>query len=432
MKNKILIPLLMLPLFANAQWSGTTTITAASATAVGIGTSSPATKLEVVNSGLTTPYILSLSTFNSSNYYSGLRFNRSRATLASPSDVAANDLAMSLIGSARINAALRDIATINIGVGASPSSTSYPGYITFNTVASGTTALAERMRITESGWLGLGTTPATQFHVVANSAAVTGRIEAAGDFASALDLKGSGNWWQLNKATNASGGSFNIVYNNGSAAFSINPNGNVGIGTAPTASNKLEVLGNINATGSITTTSPIFAAYLTLNSPMIYTGTSGGELNKYVQITNSLATPTPAGLKAGGLLVADDFNYSTPSKNDLSVKGKIGIGMGTTALAYTLSVNGNIGAKDIQLTSTGWPDYVFATEYKLPTPYEVELFISKHKHLEGIPSAQEVAKDGYSVTELNQALLKKVEELTLYMIQQQKELDELKKKLEQK
>lgn len=59
-------------------------------------------------------------------------------------------------------------------------------------------------------------------------------------------------------------------------------------------------------------------------APAIFTGS--GELNHYLQITNSSTTKTPSGLKTGGLLVSDDFAYSSPSKNDLVVKGHVVVG----------------------------------------------------------------------------------------------------------
>jgi hypothetical protein len=76
-----------------------------------------------------------------------------------------------------------------------------------------------------------------------------------------------------------------------------------------------------------------------------------------------------------------------------------------------------------------WSDKVFDKTYKLMSLNEVSKFISENKHLPNVPSAQEVVKNGVSIDEMVSKLLEKVEELTLYTIQQQKEIEELRKAL---
>lgn len=76
-----------------------------------------------------------------------------------------------------------------------------------------------------------------------------------------------------------------------------------------------------------------------------------------------------------------------------------------------------------------WSDRVFEENYYLMPLKEVEKFIAKNNHLPNVPSATEVVKNGVAMDEMVSKLLEKVEELTLYTIQQQKEIDELKKKL---
>ena len=75
------------------------------------------------------------------------------------------------------------------------------------------------------------------------------------------------------------------------------------------------------------------------------------------------------------------------------------------------------------MEATGWPDYVFAEDYELPTLGEIEAYINTHKHLPEIPSAQEVEENGLTLGEMNALLLKKIEELTLHTIEQEKALD---------
>jgi hypothetical protein len=112
------------------------------------------------------------------------------------------------------------------------------------------------------------------------------------------------------------------------------------------------------------------------------------------------------------------------------ISGKVGIG--TDNPSERLTVKGKVLAEEIKVQlSTSWPDYVFASNYKkMPLP-ELERFITKNKHLPEIPSAQKVAKEGIELGTNQAALLKKIEELTLYIIEQDKALKDYKKELDQ-
>ena len=83
-----------------------------------------------------------------------------------------------------------------------------------------------------------------------------------------------------------------------------------------------------------------------------------------------------------------------------------------------------------KVTLTGWPDYVFDKSYNLMPLSETEQSIQANGPLPNVPSAAEVEADGMSVGEMNKVLLQKVEELTLYVIELQKQIDELKKERE--
>jgi hypothetical protein len=118
----------------------------------------------------------------------------------------------------------------------------------------------------------------------------------------------------------------------------------------------------------------------------------------------------------------------TPSSK-LSVNGVISC----TSLASTgavsctnISANGKITTKEVEVTLSGWPDYVFNEDYKLTPLSDVETFIKENKHLPGIKSAKELEENGVSLGEMNKQLMQKVEELTLYVIRLQKEVDALK------
>ncbi|MET3035366.1 cell wall anchor protein [Chryseobacterium sp. NRRL B-14859] len=86
--------------------------------------------------------------------------------------------------------------------------------------------------------------------------------------------------------------------------------------------------------------------------------------------------------------------------------------------------DGKIHAKEVEVKANVWADYVFKKDYQLKSLEEVEKHISEKGHLPNIPSADEVLKNGINVAEMNAKLLEKIEELTLYSIQQNKQLQE--------
>lgn len=93
-----------------------------------------------------------------------------------------------------------------------------------------------------------------------------------------------------------------------------------------------------------------------------------------------------------------------------------------------VTVNAVFKARKVVVTQTGWSDYVFNENYKLRPLSEVAQYIGKYKHLPEMPSETEVLKNGNDIGETQVLLLKKIEELTLYIIEQQKQIDELKTK----
>jgi hypothetical protein len=89
------------------------------------------------------------------------------------------------------------------------------------------------------------------------------------------------------------------------------------------------------------------------------------------------------------------------------------------AKGYKLAVNGNVVANSITVKVYPWADYVFKKEYQLPSLADVKTYIDQNHHLPEIPSEAEVAKNGLNLGEMNKLLLKKVEELTLYLIEKE-------------
>lgn len=99
------------------------------------------------------------------------------------------------------------------------------------------------------------------------------------------------------------------------------------------------------------------------------------------------------------------------------------VGIGTTTPDSKLTVKGVIHAQEVKVDLNGAvaPDYVFMDGYALPTLAETESYIKTNKHLPGIPSAQQMEEEGINLKEMNLKLLQKVEELTLHLIELQKE-----------
>jgi len=129
-------------------------------------------------------------------------------------------------------------------------------------------------------------------------------------------------------------------------------------------------------------------------------------------------------------------------KNITEKNGKIGIG--TTQPDELLTVKGKIHTQEVIVDLKGAiaPDYVFETyylgvsklksDYKFLTLPEIETYIKEYHHLPGVPSAKEIEENGLSLKEMNLLLLEKIEELTLFTIQQQKEIDLLKVQVKSK
>jgi len=112
-------------------------------------------------------------------------------------------------------------------------------------------------------------------------------------------------------------------------------------------------------------------------------------------------------------------NNSTNSQTltDANIKGNIKL---------QLHSNGVLKTKGVQVTLANWPDYVFADDYKLMPLHEVRQYIKENSRLPNIPSAQEVEEEGVELGEMQSKLLLKIEELTLYILDLQNQIDELK------
>lgn len=152
----------------------------------------------------------------------------------------------------------------------------------------------------------------------------------------------------------------------------------------------------------------------------------------YVTVRNGTVSDVNLGDNGGTVTyyekIVDDANILVG--NVLVEKGNVGIGISSPS--EKLAVNGTIRAKEIKVETSNWPDYVFEEDYKIKPLSEIEAFIKTNKHLPGIPNQKQVEEEGVNLGEMNRKLLEKVEELTLYLIQEKAGREEQAKHYDQR
>ncbi|SHK68996.1 hypothetical protein SAMN04488007_3658 [Maribacter aquivivus] len=196
--------------------------------------------------------------------------------------------------------------------------------------------------------------------------------------------------------------SWSATDDQGSISYSLSQNGqNLGISTTATS---------YQSTGLTAETSYSFT--------LSVTDTSSNTTTNSINVTTSSTGTTSTG-----------SSIWTENNSIASYVGKVGIGTSSPG-NYELAVNGNIRAKEVKVETANWPDYVFDNTYVLPSLEEVQQHIAQKGHLPNIPSAKEIESNGLELGEMNRLLLEKIEEIMLYTIQQQKEIEELKLKIQ--
>ena len=209
----------------------------------------------------------------------------------------------------------------------------------------------------------------------------------------------------------------------GTDQLTILNNGNVGIGTTPNA--KLDIKGNsltsyINFSGTGTGNIKMGTAGVAGEYGGVWLNQSSPTLFNYAILAGTGMTILNS--QAGGYLYFTEANVAKMTIKD----GKVGIG--TIAPDQMLTIKGKIHAEEVIIDlNVPIADYVFKPTYKLMPLTQVEQYVNKNNHLPEIPSATEIKKNGLSMGEMQNKLLQKVEELTLYLIEQQKRIEQLEK-----
>ena len=308
--------------------------------------------------------------------------------------------------------------------------------LAFTTHSSG--QQVERMRIGHDGNVGIGTTsPEDRLQVVSN--------DYNNIFSIKRDNTSNGNTFDFAITSHPRGVA---ALNSRSLTIqSMEHAADIAILTDPSISQPQFVVKKTGNVG-VGTTDPFFNLHVAGSF-----GTSGYRFTVANGIINQNSTIENWGSASdwGGLA----FNYdgrSTPDGvsqtyfRDMSIyngKGEIvgffdgsnkSLGINTTSTgSHKLAVEGSIGAREIKVeaSGSGWSDFVFDDDYDLRPLEEVEQYIAENHHLPEIPSEAEVTENGINLGEMNAKLLQKIEELTLYLIEEHKSNVELRKEVEE-
>ncbi|MEO9512555.1 MAG: hypothetical protein ABJN84_11015 [Flavobacteriaceae bacterium] len=231
-------------------------------------------------------------------------------------------------------------------------------------------------------------------------------LEKTDNSSASLNFKNPIGFWHISgPRTYENDNNFSVFWNNGDYKryFTILDNGNVGIGTSiPTY--KLDIAGTVKVGNGD------WGAFIIdgkdKNDWLLNSHNSGNVFGIRTQRDNG---------EADWSFQVMTFERSTGN-----------VGIGTSNPDMKLTVKGNIHAEEVKIDlNVPAPDYVFKEDYNLRSIEDVENFIKENNHLPEIPSAKEFEENGVMQAEMDMNLLKKIEELTLYTIQQEKKIKKL-------
>lgn len=212
-------------------------------------------------------------------------------------------------------------------------------------------------------------------------------------------------------------------FTRGELRMGIHASGNVGIGTE-TPAYKLDVNGDIRSKNIILPS----GNYITqvLGDNFLYQNRSVGHYSfGWMPDSWSSAGATLWQSAYGGI----KFFTFGQFRMGINISGNVGIG--TENPKNKLEVAGTIRATEVKIEALPWADFVFDKDYKLLSLDEVKAHIDEHKHLPDVPSEKQVIEEGINIGEMQAKLLQKIEELTLYVIQQDAKNKELEKEIKE-
>lgn len=437
---------------------------------VGIGTTTPAAKLDVAGntsvSGQLTATLLKTGEFSTlSETYSG------QAVIVG-NNIKATPLTFSTVQKLTGNTVPAQYIRMRYDKG-----------ITFHTNIGGGDAAGtqyaddvnQRMTIDPNGNVGIGTiNPTSKLHVLSGSAAELKFNSGAADLTPSLSVgntNAGGKFGGLIAGTQGSGFVFDntgffAVSSEAKSSYTagtmgsgtintlllVQPTGNVGVGTNTPAA-KLDVngttLSKIVGVNSNTGLGVLEAKCTAANPyPLVVVNRNA---NKMWALSVDLASVDDGKFGVTNPSTGNSYFSIDPSNGftgigennrypkqmldvagNIYTSGKVLVGVATPSTAllndYSLAVNGSaLFTKAVVKLNANWPDYVFSKNYELPTLASVEKFINENSHLPGVASAQEVEKSGVDLGDNQAMLLKKVEELTLYMIDMDKKMQQVQK-----
>ncbi len=427
MRLTILLLVFLVPCFhVHAQWSaGSTTDPTYRDGNVGIGVPIPAFKLDIMSSdSVAYEQLLRLRTNDapSGDYFSVINTTGTGGRFIPAlvgSHVSSNSQALLFIGNISSSQDTGNSPVFTFDARANSSPVSVRPLFEWRSYTS------QKMVLSADGNLGIGTTALPASKLVVNGAIwiphagttdneSPGLIAVKGDdfpyYGEYLNHYGFG-FHKFNDGNGLDGtnaymsGYYGIdLFSGGQSRLRVNLNGNVRIGTGPANVNAaLTVVNEDNSEVAIWSNQSSSVAQLTfrnnansLDGGIIYR--SDGRMSFNLDGNNA------AGMGA------NEYLTILPNGN---------IGIGSTSPTSRLSVNGTVHAEEVKVDlSVPGPDYVFEKGYPLPALEEVKAYIDEHKHLPEVPSAKEMEEEGVNVGEMEMVLLKKVEELTLYAIEQ--------------
>ena len=315
----------------------------------------------------------------------------------------------------------------------------------------------EHVRITASGDVGIGIdVPLAKLHVVGD-AIIDGLLNLSGDLDVGGNLSVAGNTLLAGTlgVTGATSLSSDLsVGGNTSMAGTLAVTGASSFSSASLSSD-LSVGGNTTMAGTLAVTGATSLSSASLSGNLAVAGNTStstfkmktGAVSGYILRSDAsgnaswvpLVMSWSAGTNTLSINPGNSVNLSSLDNGwvygtgtNLYYTGNVAIGANTYASGYALSVDGKVACEEVLVDMSGnWPDYVFATDYELMPLSDLRTYIAANSHLPGVPSAVNVQENGIELGEMQRTMMEKIEELTLYILQQQETIDALKAEVDE-